>query len=61
MMKDKIIVHAVTENFLHCQIVLSPGESVPKAGTLVKVRIIRILEKNERTGESEVLAELCGS
>ncbi|MBQ3670332.1 MAG: tRNA (N(6)-L-threonylcarbamoyladenosine(37)-C(2))-methylthiotransferase MtaB [Treponema sp.] len=61
MLREKVIVHAVTENFLHCQIVLPANAPVPKPGTRVTVRIIRGLEKHERTGESEVLAELCAS
>ena len=61
VMREKIIVHAVTENFLHCQIVFAEGSDIPKPGSLVTVKIIRALEKNERTGESEVLAELCAS
>lgn len=58
---EKSVVHAVTENFLHCQIVLPEGASAPRPGSAVRVRIIRVLEDGERTGESEVLAELCAS
>jgi len=59
IMQDKLIVHAVTENFIHCQLVFENGsKNIPEAGAEVKVRIIRPLEKFEVTGESEVLAEL---
>ena len=58
--KDRIIVHAVTENFLHCQLLFSPADKfIPAAGTVVTVRIRRPLTESERTGESDTLAELC--
>lgn len=59
LLQDRIIVHAVTENFLHCKIVfpLNTG-NVPAAGSTVNVRVLRPLEANERTGESDTLAEL---
>lgn len=60
IMKDRIIVHAVTENFIHCQLVFDADEkNIPAAGTETLVKIIRPLEKFEVTGESEVLAVLC--
>ncbi len=59
LVKDRVIVHAVTENFLHCQLVFAPdAKNIPQAGTTVKVIIRRPLNKNERTGESDTLAEL---
>ena len=59
LVKDRVIIHAVTENFLHCQLVFSPNEpNLPKAGSVVLVKVIRPLEENERTGESDTLAEL---
>lgn len=61
LVKDRVIVHAVTENFLHCQLVFSPEEkNLPEAGSVVSVRVIRPLEESEKTGESDTLAELCG-
>lgn len=58
IMQDKIVVHAVTENFIHCQLVFDKDENnIPQAGSEVPVKIIRPLEKSEVTGESEVLAE----
>ena len=57
LVKDRIVVHAVTENFLHCQLVFSPGaKKLPEAGSVIFVKILRPLEENERTGESECLA-----
>ncbi|WP_407427500.1 tRNA (N(6)-L-threonylcarbamoyladenosine(37)-C(2))-methylthiotransferase MtaB [Treponema sp.] len=59
ILKDRIIVHAVTENFLHCQLVFSKNDlNMPKAGSLIQVKVIRPLEDNERTGESDTLALL---
>lgn len=61
LVKDRVIVHAVTENFLHCQLVFSPEEkNLPEAGSVISVRVIRPLEEREKTGESDTLAELCG-
>ena len=57
LVKDRVVVHAVTENFLHCQLVFSPdAKNLPKAGSVIFVKILRPLEENERTGESECLA-----
>lgn len=56
--KDKIIVHAVTDNFLHCQLIFSPADSIPQAGSVITVRIRRPLEISEKTGESDTFAEL---
>ncbi len=57
LVKDRVVVHAVTENFLHCQLVFSPNaKNLPKAGSVINVKIIRPLEESERTGESECLA-----
>jgi len=59
LLKDRIIIHAVTENFLHCQLVFSPQDkNLPKAGSLINVKIVRPLNEGERTGESDTLAEL---
>jgi threonylcarbamoyladenosine tRNA methylthiotransferase MtaB len=59
LVKDRVIIHAVTENFLHCQLVFSPDDkNIPKAGSSVQVKVIRPLEEKERTGESDTLAEL---
>ncbi len=59
LVKDRIIVHAVTENFLHCQLVFPPdSKNLPKAGSVVTVKIRRPLEDKEKTGESDTLAEL---
>ena len=56
--KDRIIIHAVTENFLHCQLVFSnKDKNLPKAGSEIRVKIIRPLEDREKTGESDTLAE----
>lgn len=59
--REKIVVHAVTENFLHCQLLFDSSianKNIPEAGKIVDVRIIRPLENSERTGESDTLAEL---
>lgn len=57
--KDRVIVHAVSENFLHCQLQFSPNDkNVPKAGSVIQIKIVRPLNENEITGESDTLAEL---
>ncbi len=57
-MKDKTVIHAVTENFIHCQLVFdSESAEIPEPSSAINVRILRLLEKDEVTGESEVLAE----
>ena len=59
--KDRIVVHAVTGNFLHCQLIFAPSDTnIPKAGSVVTVRIRRPLNDAEKTGESDTLAELVG-
>lgn len=59
LVKDRIIVHAVTGNFLHCQLVFAPEEkNLPKAGSVIHVKIVRPLENGERTGESDTLATM---
>ena len=57
--KDRVIIHAVTENFLHCQLVFSMKDTnLPAAGSEVLVKIVRPLNEGERTGESDTLAVL---
>ncbi|MCR5723996.1 MAG: tRNA (N(6)-L-threonylcarbamoyladenosine(37)-C(2))-methylthiotransferase MtaB [Treponema sp.] len=59
LVRDRLIVHAVTQNFLHCQIVFPPdSQNIPRAGSVVQVKIRRPLTDAERTGESDTLAEL---
>lgn len=59
LVADRVIVHAVTGNFLHCQLVFAAGATnVPKAGSVIQVRVRRPLNAAERTGESDTLAEL---
>ena len=55
--KDRIVVHAVTENFLHCQLNFSTKDSnLPAAGSEIRVKILRPLQEAEKTGESDTLA-----
>ena len=57
--KDRVIVHAVTENFLHCQLRFAPGaQQIPPAGSVVTVTIRRPLTDAEKTGESDTLATI---
>ncbi|MCR5125185.1 MAG: tRNA (N(6)-L-threonylcarbamoyladenosine(37)-C(2))-methylthiotransferase MtaB [Treponema sp.] len=59
MLSGNVVVHAVTENFLHCQLVFPAGSTdIPKAGSEISVRIVRPLTAEERTGESDTLAVL---
>ena len=55
---NRVVLHAVTENFLHCQLVFSKKDVLPQPGTLVQVKIRRPLNTSEVTGESDTLAEL---
>ena len=56
---DRIILHAVTENFLHCQLIFSNKEkNIPTPGSVINVKIRRPLLKSEVTGESDTFAEL---
>lgn len=55
---DRIVVHAVTGNFLHCKLVFGTNEKLPEPGSLIKVKILRPLSKNEISGESDTLAVL---
>lgn len=58
VIKDRVVIHAVTENFLHCQLVFGRGHSdVPAAGAAIQVRVVRPLAQSERTGESDTRAE----
>lgn len=55
----KIIYHAVTNNFLHCQIEVDADKPLMKNGQLQNVRILSPLTENIRKGgETECLAEL---
>ncbi len=57
--KDRVIIHAVTENFLHCQLNFSTkNANLPVAGTEIMVKILRPLCEDERTGESDTLAQI---
>ncbi len=55
----RVIYHAVTENFLHCQIEVDENSPQFTNGALQKVRILSPLTENIRKGgETECLAEL---
>lgn len=57
--EGKVVYHAVTENFLHCEIVEKDGFLAPKTGSSVKVRILGEYEAGtKKGGETECLAEL---
>ncbi len=56
LFKDRVIVHAVTDNFLHCQLIFGPGDLLPTAGSVISVEIRRPLLPSEITGESDTLA-----
>ncbi len=51
-------VHALTENFLHCVLLVNDKTRIPKAGSEVRVKIVRPLSKSEKTGELDAKAEL---
>ncbi|MDE5614636.1 MAG: tRNA (N(6)-L-threonylcarbamoyladenosine(37)-C(2))-methylthiotransferase MtaB, partial [Treponemataceae bacterium] len=55
---DTVIAHAVTDNFLHCQLRFPGGSPrIPQPGSVIRVRVRRPLAENEKTGESDTLAE----
>ncbi len=55
---DTVIVHAVTDNFLHCQLRFPVGSPhIPQPGSVIRARVCRPLAENEKTGESDTLAE----
>lgn len=57
--EGKVVYHAVTENFLHCEIKDSDGFLAPKSGSLVKVRILGEYEAvTKKGGETDCLAEI---
>lgn len=59
LFKDRVIIHAVTENFLHCKLVFSPEDkNLPQAGSRIFVKIERPLNENEVSGESDTLASV---
>ncbi len=55
---DKVVVHAVTDNFLHCKLEFSKNEKLPVPGSLINVKIRRPLTKTEVSGECDTFAEL---
>lgn len=61
IMNNYTIIHAVTQNFLHCQIRLNRNENIPEASSVVNVKILRPLNHAEITGESDTLAEIVKS
>ncbi len=60
VLKDRVIVHAVTDNFLHCQLIFTKEEKFPQSGSLIYVKIRRPLTKDEVTGECDTLADFQG-
>lgn len=58
ILAGRIVVHGVTDNFLHCKMVFAQDEKLPEPGTLINVKILRPLSKNEISGESDTLAVL---
>lgn len=57
--EGKVIYHAVTSNFLHCQIEVNENNSSSLSGKLLKCRIQKpLLENIIKGGETECTAEL---
>ena len=56
---ERLVAHAVTSNFLHCEIALASAADAPNAGSVVTVRVRRPLQR--AAGESDTLAELVGT
>jgi threonylcarbamoyladenosine tRNA methylthiotransferase MtaB len=57
ILHDTVIVHAVTENFLHCQMTFDAGsQQIPQAGSVISVQILGPVPESEKTGESDTKA-----
>lgn len=55
----KKVVHAVSDNFLHCVVLIDDGKEIPFAGSEVDVEIVSpLVDEIKRNGEQEVLARL---
>lgn len=55
----KKLVHAVSDNFLHCVVLIDDGKEIPFAGSEVDVEIVSpLIDEIKRNGEQEVLARL---
>ena len=55
----KKVVHAVSDNFLHCVVFIDDGKEIPFAGSEVDVEIVSpLVDEIKRNGEQEVLARL---
>ena len=55
----KKVVHAVSDNFLHCVVLIDDGKEIPSAGSEVDVEIVSpLVDEIKRNGEQEVLARL---
>jgi threonylcarbamoyladenosine tRNA methylthiotransferase MtaB len=55
--RKNIVVHAVTDNFLHCQISFPAGTAdIPSAGSVITVRILGPAGDSERSGDCDTLA-----
>ena len=55
----KKVVHAVSDNFLHCVVLIDNGKKIPSAGSEVDVKIVSpLVDEIKRNGEQEVLARL---
>ena len=49
--KGKVLVRAVTENFIHAEILLNEGEPVPPSGGAVRVKILGAKKEAVARGE----------
>lgn len=59
MHDGKKVVHAVSDNFLHCVVLIDDGNEIPSAGSEVDVEIVSpLVDEIKRNGEMEVLARL---
>lgn len=55
----KKVVHAVSDNFLHCVVFIDDGKEIPFAGSEVDVEIVSpLVDEIKRNGEQEVLVRL---
>ena len=58
--QDVLFINCVTENFLHCKIKVSKGDTIPHPSEEIEVRIEKPLIQEMKDGqEYDVLASIC--
>lgn len=59
MRDGKRVIHAVSDNFLHCVVLIDDGREIPQAGSEVDVVVLEpLVEEIRKNAEQEVLCKL---